>query len=156
MVDEVAKEKGYNIKAYHGSKNKFTVFDKNRIGQGNDQYGSGFYFASDSESAQYYGNVNYSSYLKLNNSIELNGEHSEYDRRESGQSFNIDNESSGVRYQARPDFDDFLFDDFDGEVTDNDARLMTECLRQGKTDIISSYCILIYKKGYHSGILFFI
>ena len=67
--------------------------------------------------------------------------------KDSEERISTDSQVGETLYQARPDFDDFLFDDFDGEVTDNDARLMTEYLRQGKTDIISSYCILIYKKG---------
>lgn len=39
-------------------------------------------------------------------------------------------------YQARPDFEDILFDDFDGEVTDSDARLITEYIN-GKTDVVN-------------------
>ena len=39
-------------------------------------------------------------------------------------------------YQARPDFEDILFDDFEGEVTDSDARLITEYIN-GKTDVVN-------------------
>lgn len=39
-------------------------------------------------------------------------------------------------YQARPDFEDILFDDFDGEVTDDYARLITEYIN-GKTDVVN-------------------
>lgn len=45
-------------------------------------------------------------------------------------------ETQMFRYQARPDFSDILFDEFDGEVTDNDARLITEYI-DGNADTIS-------------------
>lgn len=57
--------------------------------------------------------------------------HYEYDARPEGDL------SGDILYQPRPDFEDIIFDDFDGEVTDNDARLMAEYLQQGKTDIIN-------------------
>ena len=54
MVDEAAKEAGYTIAAYHGTRNKFTVFDRNRSGnnyKGWLKFGKGFYFAKTDESA---------------------------------------------------------------------------------------------------------
>ena len=48
----------------------------------------------------------------------------------------FDFENEDIRYQARPDFSDILFDEFDGEVTDNDARLITEYI-DGNANTIS-------------------
>ncbi len=48
----------------------------------------------------------------------------------------FDFENEDIRYQARPDFSDILFDEFDGEVTDDDARLITEYI-DGNADTIS-------------------
>ena len=57
LVNEAAEKSGYKIEAYHGTPNtEFTVFDKDRVGKGNDQYGAGFYFASNKTGASYYGN----------------------------------------------------------------------------------------------------
>lgn len=55
MVDEAAKNAGYVIKAYHGTTADFFAFDKHRVGKGNDQYGAGFYFASDKSASEHYG-----------------------------------------------------------------------------------------------------
>lgn len=67
MVDEVAKEKGYTIKAYHGTNADFFTFDKGRVGKGTDQYGAGFYFASDKSDSKHYGSRVIDSVLKLEN-----------------------------------------------------------------------------------------
>lgn len=67
MVDEVAKEKGYTIKAYHGTNADFFTFDKGRVGKGTDQYGAGFYFASDKSASEHYGSRVIDSVLKLEN-----------------------------------------------------------------------------------------
>ena len=72
MVDEKANDSGYTIKAYHGTPNDgFTVFDKNRIGKGNDQYGAGFYFASNEEASKSYGNRVIPSFLSINKPVKL-------------------------------------------------------------------------------------
>lgn len=56
MVIAASKDAGYKINAYHGTPNtEFTVFDKERVGKGNDQYGAGFYFASNKTDASHYG-----------------------------------------------------------------------------------------------------
>ena len=56
IVEDVAEQSGYTIRAYHGTPNtEFTVFDKERLGKGNDQYGAGFYFATSKEAASHYG-----------------------------------------------------------------------------------------------------
>lgn len=74
MVGEAAEEAGYPIKAYHGTPNdSFTVFDKNRTGKGNDQYGAGFYFASNEEASKSYGNRVIPSFLSVHNPIKLDG-----------------------------------------------------------------------------------
>ena len=67
MVEEAAKNAGYSIKAYHGTRADFFTFDKGRVGKGTDQYGAGFYFAGDKEAASHYGNRVISSALKLEN-----------------------------------------------------------------------------------------
>ena len=71
MVDEAAKAAGYKIKAYHGTNAEFTVFDKNRVGKGIDQYGAGFYFASNADVTERYGNRKYDVYLSLKKPIRL-------------------------------------------------------------------------------------
>lgn len=74
IVDDVAEKNGYPIDAYHGTPNNdFTVFDKKRVGKGTDQYGAGFYFASNKESAKAYGTRVIETKLKLNNPIKING-----------------------------------------------------------------------------------
>ncbi len=72
MVDEAAKKAGYTIKAYHGTKNDFTEFDKNKIGSGVTLFasqGKGFYFTARESVAEKYsrGGRVLSSYLKANN-----------------------------------------------------------------------------------------
>lgn len=71
MVDEAAKAAGYTIKAYHGTNADFTVFDKNRIGKGVDQYGAGFYFASNPDVTEGYGTKRYDTYLNIKKPIQL-------------------------------------------------------------------------------------
>ncbi len=73
MVYEAAKEAGYTIDAYHGTPNNdFTVFDKNRVGKGTDQYGAGFYFASNKTVAQSYGERVINSRLAIKNPLRIN------------------------------------------------------------------------------------
>ena len=48
----------------------------------------------------------------------------------------FDKSTEIILYQPRPELDDLIFDEFDGEVTDNDARLITEYI-DGNTDTIS-------------------
>ena len=67
MVDEAARNAGYDLKAYHGTNADFFTFDKNRVGKGNDQYGAGFYFATDKEAATHYGRRVIPSALKIEN-----------------------------------------------------------------------------------------
>lgn len=72
MVDEAAKEAGYTKKAYHGTPNaEFTVFDKDRVGKGNDQYGAGFYFATSKEAAAHYGRRVIDSALNIKKPIRI-------------------------------------------------------------------------------------
>ena len=48
-------------------------------------------------------------------------------RTEDGSSDNRQGKTEEVKlYQARPDFDDFIFDDFDGNITHNDSKLITD------------------------------
>ncbi len=72
MVDDAAEQAGYTIKAYHGTQNEnFTVFDKERVGKGNDQYGAGFYFATSKETSSHYGRRVIDSYLNIKNPIRI-------------------------------------------------------------------------------------
>ena len=72
MVYETAKSKGYTINAYHGTPHtEFTVFDKERVGKGNDQYGAGFYFATSKDAASHYGGRVISSALDIKNPIRI-------------------------------------------------------------------------------------
>ena len=71
MVDEAAKRAGFTIKAYHGTNADFTVFDKNRVGKGIDQYGAGFYFASNPDVTEAYGKKRYDTYLNIKKPINL-------------------------------------------------------------------------------------
>ena len=72
MFDEAAENAGYTIEAYHGTPNtEFTVFDKERVGKGNDQYGAGFYFASNKEAASHYGSQVINSVLNIKNPIRI-------------------------------------------------------------------------------------
>lgn len=60
MVDEVAKEAGYTVKAYHGTKADFTEFSKEKFGSnfGNwSLFGAGFYFAPTESYAKYWGGL---------------------------------------------------------------------------------------------------
>ncbi len=55
IVDEAAKNAGYNIKAYHGTGYDFTVFDKSKQGDNYQDWGrlgKGFYFAPTSREAE--------------------------------------------------------------------------------------------------------
>lgn len=55
MVDEAAKNAGYDIKAYHGTGYDFTVFDKSKQGDNYQDWGrlgKGFYFAPTAREAQ--------------------------------------------------------------------------------------------------------
>lgn len=59
MVDEYAKKNGYDIKAYHGTGQKFTKFDRSKQGsnfEGYLEYGNGFYFATSEKDAKAWGN----------------------------------------------------------------------------------------------------
>jgi hypothetical protein len=72
MVDAAAKSAGYTISAYHGTPNAdFNVFDKERVGKGNDQYGAGFYFATDKETATHYGGRVISAALDIKKPIRI-------------------------------------------------------------------------------------
>lgn len=55
MVAAAAKASGYTIKAYHGTKDSFTVFERGQRNQYDSGYlGSGFYFTDKKESAENY------------------------------------------------------------------------------------------------------
>ena len=69
MVDEAARKAGYTVKAYHGSKENFTIFDYGKIGSstGVGMLGEGFYFTDKKNVAKGYGSKLYTVYLKAQN-----------------------------------------------------------------------------------------
>lgn len=68
---KVRDESGNLLPVYHGSANEF-VFDRNRMGKGNDQFGAGFYFATDEEASRHYGDKVIKSYLNIKKPIVIN------------------------------------------------------------------------------------
>lgn len=83
MVDEAAREAGYTVKAYHGTKADFTEFSKEKFGSnfGNwSLFGAGFYFAPTEPSAKYWGGLSKEDadakvmpvYLRAENMISAN------------------------------------------------------------------------------------
>lgn len=76
LVDEAAKEAGYAVKAYHGTDDFFTVFNREKIGSKTDYgwFGKGFYFHIDADTAKIYGKNNMGAYLKINKLMDLNAE----------------------------------------------------------------------------------
>ena len=66
---KVIDENGRLRVAYHGSPNSFYTFDRNRIGKGNDQFGAGFYFATNEEASRHYGDNIYKTYLNITKPI---------------------------------------------------------------------------------------
>lgn len=89
MVDEAAKEAGYNLKVYHGTANggHFTLFDPRKLNNSklSSQIGQGFYFTNNKKAAKdYTRNTNiygkttkgsdpylFSGYLRLTNPLEI-------------------------------------------------------------------------------------
>ena len=80
MVDEAAQNAGYTVKAYHGTRSEFTVFDKHKSGDnynGWSALGDGLYFAKTVKGAEHWaGMANGSgemrvmpSYLRLQNPL---------------------------------------------------------------------------------------
>ena len=66
---KVIDESGRLRVTYHGSPNSFYTFDRNRIGKGNDQFGAGFYFATNEEASRHYGDNIYKTYLNITKPI---------------------------------------------------------------------------------------
>ena len=69
---KVRDENGKLLPVYHGSPNEFFVFDRNRMGKGNDQFGAGFYFATDEDASRHYGDKVIKSYLNIQKPIVIN------------------------------------------------------------------------------------
>lgn len=65
-------DNGRLLVTYHGSPNSFYTFDRGRIGKGNDQFGAGFYFATNEEASRHYGDNVYKTYLNITNPIVIN------------------------------------------------------------------------------------
>lgn len=66
---KVIDENGRLRVTYHGSPNSFYTFDRSRIGKGNDQFGAGFYFATNEEASRHYGDNIYKTYLNITKPI---------------------------------------------------------------------------------------
>ena len=71
MVDEAAKVAGYTGSYYHGSQNKFTVFDIKKA-KSSGTFGKGFYFSDSETHAKQYGNT-YKVFLKMENPLRAGG-----------------------------------------------------------------------------------
>ena len=69
---KVRDESGNLLPVYHGSPKEFFVFDRNRMGKGNDQFGAGFYFATDEDASRHYGDKVIKSYLNIQKPIVIN------------------------------------------------------------------------------------
>jgi hypothetical protein len=74
MVDKAAKKAGYTVKAYHGTKATFTVFDKSKIRSGATLWasqGDGFYFTENKDVANKYSKVGkvVDAFLKIENAF---------------------------------------------------------------------------------------
>ncbi|MCM1233026.1 MAG: hypothetical protein NC489_23120, partial [Ruminococcus flavefaciens] len=77
IIEQKAREQGYNIRAYHGSNSVFTVFDRGEGGQSNEIASVGFWFTTSRNGAYnfaesvWYGNNStptvYDVFLKLKN-----------------------------------------------------------------------------------------
>jgi len=77
LVDMAAHDAGYNLKAYHGSKSKFTVFDLSKSGKASKESQLGFWFTQSRDFAEKFGEgiwygdnpeaVVYDTYIKLQN-----------------------------------------------------------------------------------------
>jgi predicted transcriptional regulator len=65
LVDKTAKEAGYTGTYYHGTPDKFTVFDKKKA-RSSGHWGKGFYFTKSKSHANQYGN-SFEVYLNLGN-----------------------------------------------------------------------------------------
>lgn len=63
---------GRLLVAYHGSPNQFYTFDRNRIGKGTDQFGAGFYFATNEDASRHYGDNVHKTYLNIQKPIVIN------------------------------------------------------------------------------------
>lgn len=73
---KVRSSDGKLLTVYHGSIADFSDFDPQFTGGGNDSYGSGFYFNTDQETANAYGNVTKKVSLNISNPITVNGNES--------------------------------------------------------------------------------
>lgn len=71
MVDEAAAAAGYTGSYYHGSQNKFTVFDIKKA-KSSGTFGKGFYFSDSETHAKQYGNT-YKVFLKMENPLRAGG-----------------------------------------------------------------------------------
>lgn len=69
---KVRDENGKLLPVYHGSPNEFFVFDRKRMGKGNDQFGAGFYFATSEEASRSYGDNVHKTYLNITKPIVIN------------------------------------------------------------------------------------
>lgn len=113
MVEEAAKEAGYTVKGYHGTKADFTVFDKKKIKSGVTLFssmGDGFYFTDDKDAANKYSQVGkvVDAFLKMGNAFvfvdktnkTVNKLLKEF-AQEYGGDFNIGEYSNYVNFEQR-------------------------------------------------------
>ena len=73
IYNQILTEQSNKFIAYHGSNNQFDQFDVNRVGNGYDQNGPGFYFTLDQTEADHYGKFVNKYELIINKKVPTTG-----------------------------------------------------------------------------------
>lgn len=72
FAESKVKDDNGNLQVvYHGTNNEFFTFDKDRVGQGTDQFGAGYYFTTSKDGAERYGNRVISGYLNITKPFDI-------------------------------------------------------------------------------------
>lgn len=100
MVDEAAKNAGYDIKAYHGTRHGgFTVFDDTK----NDLAQKGFFFSDSPEVAKSYfkgaDGTLYSEYIRMDNPLIIDGHRRNWDALK----FDVGDDAQAYKIEQRKD-----------------------------------------------------
>lgn len=90
---------GNLLVVHHGSASAFDDFDPEFTGGGNDAWGSGFYFTTDTDAASKYGGHVQSATLNITNPIRVNGT----DTAHLDQSYTFDDATAAQVLRAHPD-----------------------------------------------------
>lgn len=73
LLNEIQLSELKTINAFHGSTQNFDTFDLNRVGNGHDQNGPGFYFTTSESEAEAYGEYVHQYELKLRKLLPTRG-----------------------------------------------------------------------------------